>query len=805
MSETTDDNEAFWKKRGLSAFREQYLDYREGFRDVPPSLDNLNDEERRKAQQWIASIITARGIDPSLARPPTVDLMDLMKKTIQLDASQQRAYDKIQEWLKHRPKQTLSVGGYAGTGKALAFDQPVQTPEGPRPIADLKVGDFVLGENGRPTRVTGVFPQGRRQAYRVTFRDRSSIECDIEHLWHAWTQKLRSKKRPPKTLTLKEIVKKGLRFPSGCYRFCIPLCKPVRYSRKKLPVHPYLLGLLIGDGTNLGRTPTLCTPDSDRQLVHWAQELLFEGMEVRENRSPSCPQYRFVDPTQRGNRLTTKFRRLNLDVLSPERFIPEVFLLGDEEQRWAVLRGLMDTDGSCCKNRTSFSTMSPRLAKDIVRLVQSLGGTAIPQQQNRGEWHVNIKTFKCPFQLLRKANRWRPSTKNPPSRYIIDVQRTRVCKHICIKVAASDGLFLAKDFIVTHNTTLISKLIEPGVTVIAYTGKAVNVLKTKGIKAFTFHQLLYEYRGNVKGQPIFTRKEGTLDASLVIVDEASMVSTKLAMDLLSHGIPVLWIGDHGQLEPVGGGSTNYVRNPEILLETIHRQAHGSPIIDFAHHVREGNDPFRYESNDVVRVLEEGDDVVEDMVPDVVLVGTNHRRLKLNAMMRKNPELPEPGEPLVILKNNYHYGVFNGQIVKVVDVLDVTETRLQLVVHDGTREIEASFWADQFGAMELTEDPRAKHHLLADFGYALTAHKSQGSEWDYVLVYEGEPKGPRWQYTAATRAAKKLIYVPAGKDWTKVKSPGVHKMRLREKAKPMPKFAVSGLELLKQRVKKGGET
>ena len=468
MSETTDDNEAFWKKRGLSAFREQYLDYREGFRDVPPSLDNLNDEERRKAQQWIASITTARGIDPSLSRPPTVDLM---KKTIQLDASQQRAYDKIQEWLKYRPKQTLSVGGLAGSGKS----------------------------------------------------------------------------------------------------------------------------------------------------------------------------------------------------------------------------------------------------------------------------------------------------------------------------------------------TLISKLIGPGVTVIAYTGKAVNVLKTKGIQAFTFHQLLYEYKGSVKGQPIFTRKEGTLDASLVIVDEASMVSTTLAMDLLSHGIPVLWVGDHGQLEPVGGGSTNYVRNPEILLETIHRQAAGSPIIDFAHHVREENDPFRYESNDVVRVLEEGDDVVDDMVPDVVLVGTNPRRLKLNDMMRKNPELPEPGEPLVILKNNYHYGVFNGQIVRVVDVLDVTETRLELVVHDGTREIEASFWADQFGAMELTDDPRAKHHLLADFGYALTVHKSQGSEWDRVLIYEGEPKGPRWQYTAATRAAKELIYVPAGKDWTKSKSPGVHKMRLREKAKPAPKFAVSGLELLKQRVKKGGET
>jgi exodeoxyribonuclease V len=351
-------------------------------------------------------------------------------------------------------------------------------------------------------------------------------------------------------------------------------------------------------------------------------------------------------------------------------------------------------------------------------------------------------------------------------------------------------------------SVLISKLIGDNILVAAFTGKAVNVLRKKGIKnAVTLHQLLYHYKGNIGGQPIFERKESEAfhDVELIIVDEASMVSSRLAVDLLSHGIPILWVGDHGQLEPVGGGSTNYVRYPDLLLETIHRQKEGSSILDFAHHVRQGGNPFQFESTDEVKIFEEDTQDIGDEKPDIVLVGTNLRRVNLNEKMRLG-EIPQAGEPLVILKNNYQYGLFNGTVVKVIDVIDITDNNYVLKIDDDTRQLEVPFWKDQFGSMELAEDRRAKHSVLADYGYAITCHKSQGSEYDHVIVYESEPKDPRWQYTAATRAARKLVYIPAGKDWSKSSTLNIRRRSSPQQKVTQPKIEVSGIELLKQRVR-----
>lgn len=706
--------------------------------------------------------------------------------TIELSPDQQEALDTVLRWLD-QPQQVMTFGGLAGTGKALAHDQEVQTLEGPRPIADLRVGDFVLGKDGLPTKVVGVFPQGRRQAYRVIFRDGSSVECDEEHLW---TVRLQSK--PRWTLkTLKSIRQGGLKNSAG-YKYKIPLCGPVQYETKELPLDPYALGLFIGDGTSLGKTPTLCVPDVDRVLVSRAAEVVGAGIEVNENRAPNCPQHRFVDTTQRGNRLTSIFRELELDVLSPKRFIPEEYLLGDEQQRWALLRGLMDTDGSCLKNRTSFSTSSERLASDVVRLVQSLGGTAIKHAYTRSDgavdFQINVKTFRCPFALQRKAQHWRPSAKNPPSRYIVDIQPSRVCDHVCIKVDAADGLFLTKDFIVTHNTTLIKQLMAhvPYAEIVAFTGKAVSVLRAKGVyNAKTLHSLIYLPAGeDDEGDPIFKRR-AKIDAQLVIVDEASMINRRMHEDLEFLARKILYVGDHGQLEPIGY-DPGLMHDPFIRLEKIHRQAADSPILQFAYHLRQGGDPFdrnwakgkaaplrgRY-------VVGDHDDVIvshswpnDISTFDTVIVGFNGKRHYLNRMIREERGfeglLPKVGETLICLHNHRDFGIFNGMQV----VVEKCEQRNQEVaelhwIDEDNKKRHVPIYLPQLGTSEkFSRDEYLRTSFgLFDWGYSLTCHKAQGSEFDRVCVIETQHKGwdpARWRYTASTRAAKELYYVVEGR-------------------------------------------
>lgn len=404
----------------------------------------------------------------------------------------------------------------------------------------------------------------------------------------------------------------------------------------------------------------------------------------------------------------------------------------------------------------------------------------------------------------------------------------------------------------TGKTTLIRHIIDHfqtqgmAVSVAAFTGKAVHVLQGKGVPASTLHRLLYDYVGSEDGEPEFVPKPvGALeeDMDLVIVDEASMVSRDLADVLLEHQIPVLWVGDHGQLEPVGGGSISLVRQPEARLEHVHRQAETSGIIDFAHHLREENNPYAwvfecpgciggegvvcpvhgtdrqrdvqvFEPTEVERVLDEQDF-------DIVLVGRNAQRIEYNRRLRAlsgfDPDgSPQPGEPLVILRNNPRYGLFNGQIVTVVGIVQDDHPGYWTIAFrtDSGLVSEAPFWRSQFHDEEL--HGRAPFRaVLADYGYVITGHKAQGSEWDRVLVLE-DPLfcGPRWRYTAATRASKQLTYIPHSRNFVNAQARQglVGKMAKNRKklsarkaaapSRPLPSKLLRLREKMAQRTKEG---
>ena len=327
----------------------------------------------------------------------------------------------------------------------------------------------------------------------------------------------------------------------------------------------------------------------------------------------------------------------------------------------------------------------------------------------------------------------------------------------------------------TGKTTLIMQMCreDPECTVAAFTGKAVSVLRGKGvIRASTLHSVLYVPAGeNDDGDPIF-KAHGRPIRGLVIVDEASMINQRLHQDLERCADKILYVGDHGQLEPIGY-DPGLMRNPEIKLERIHRQAGNSQIIHFAHHLRLGGDPTFWNHSPEVSLTQPQD----FSQFDVILCGYNKTRLGFNDLVRyhrgysnvRSPEpggLPHVGETLICLQNNKHMGIFNGMqiVLKSVERTSENSARVGFTDADGL-DRTVSIYLPQLGSLTQHWKPEGMRDAYGyfDWGYALTTHKAQGSEWDNVCVVEqshGSWNMPRWRYTAATRAAKTLTYLKA---------------------------------------------
>lgn len=739
-----------------------------------------------------------------------------------LTKQQKQVHDSVLSWYQSwcssphdSGNEFLTIGGYAGTGKAHPIDTKIQTPNGPKEIGNLKIGDYVFGRNGKPIKVTGIFPQGIQQAYKITFRDNSFVEANEEHLWAVWTHKLRQERKPYKVITTREIMDVGIKFDCGIYRFSIPLCDPVEYQEKELPINPYLLGLLIGDGTSLGFSPTLSTKDVE--IIEYINEIKPSYITIVEDLSSNCPRYRLVDYKYRGNRLNKIFRTMNLDVNSVDRFLPEIYKYSSINQRYELLRGLMDSDGSCSKNRTSFSTNSEKLSNDIIELVQSLGGVAIKRAYNRHdkiniEYQINIKTLENPFKLKRKKEKWKFSSKNPPSRHIISIEKSRFVEQVCISVDADDNLYLADNYIVTHNTFLLARLRASlhqlkfiKVAFCTYTGKAASVLESKLIAAntiykqdtiSTIHRLMYEpvwgYDPSTRKKIIIKwRKSEHINADLIIIDEGSMVNKQIWDDLTSYGIPILVVGDHGQLPPVGDKFC-LLTKPDLTLTEVQRQALDSPIVNLSMLIRQnGYIPNKIFSPEVFKLswnhpkCKELFESVEFNTDTIALCGFNVTRQKLNKKIRDKlgfniPE-PHPSERVVCLRNNTYSKIANGQTGTVVWCLPREKNIYDMTIEmDGRNEYYSGLvHSIGFGAQtyddvfDAVKSETAKKALSGteymqidafDYGNVLSVHKSQGSEWERVVLFEQRSKHwdaeyfARWLYTGVTRAVSKLFVI-----------------------------------------------
>ena len=358
------------------------------------------------------------------------------------------------------------IGDQPGLGKQADVETPILTPVGWVRMGDLKVGDLVYSVDGWPTRVTGVFPQGIKPNYRITFRDGTTTNSGPEHLWTVASPLRRNRAKASNgrvkeytTKTLQELMDAGLTSsPDGGRvgaKWYIPLVEPVQFPTARLPIDPYILGVLIGDGAISNGAVLFSNPAQDSDIRAEVEHRLPAGYRMQVEDYTSCPRIRIISETRNHNQMHRDIVAMSLNVLSAEKFIPTAYMLGSVEQRLDLLRGLMDTDGSSGKNRITFHTISARLARDVAELVRSLGGVAIERWYDRShedkpaECQVNVKLAVNPFLTERKRANWRPQKIR---RYIHAAEYVGEREQVCIAVEHPSRLYVTENYIVTHNT-----------------------------------------------------------------------------------------------------------------------------------------------------------------------------------------------------------------------------------------------------------------------------------------------------------------------------------------------------------------
>ena len=388
--------------------------------------------------------------------------------------------------------------GGEGSGKAQPVDLVIPSPNGNVRFGDLKIGSYVFDRKGVPTKVTGIFPQGELNNYKVTFTDGRETFCNDDHLWTVYTSKNNFIAK-----TLRQIIDSGFKSKhntmSGVYnlKFQIPINMPALYKKKKLPIDPYVLGAFIGDGCCRQKYLTISSETSF--IPNKIAEIL--NIYVKKY---SDKNFNWFFCTRDGKLIkTSDFFPEELSITgkySYEKTVPNAYLESSIEDRMLLLMGLLDTDGSVDKKgRVSFSTTSIKLKDSIQALIRSLGMISSVRFDNRSEKYtsgvafdigiraksdVKKKLFSLPKHVevistyidnLKNTCK----TNNCDRISIKDIEYIGKCEMMCIVVDNDESLYLTNDYIVTHNSTLMRNLQkEFGSVGVKYTNDPNSELET---------------------------------------------------------------------------------------------------------------------------------------------------------------------------------------------------------------------------------------------------------------------------------------------------------------------------------------
>ena len=376
------------------------------------------------------------------------------------------------------PGEMAMVVAKSGSGKAQPYSTPTPTPKGIVPFGSLKVGDYVYNRLGKPVKVTDIFEKGNLDVYEIKTADGRRVLANDDHLFSYWTKNA-VKGRYLVTKSVREMMDTGLirKLKSGqkCYRYSIPVSSAVEYPEQKLPLSPYTVGAYIGDGSLVGRFAYMSA--SEDKLTVLDRIVKENGWLCYKHNSQNNYTYTFKNAE--GHIVKPNIFPVELQDYAGNKRIPEAYLQGSIEQRYALAQGLFDTDG-CAHIRAEsntikvdYSTTSPGLVTDIVNLMRSLGFKASTSAQDRRggihksiEYSINVNgtmamlkrlfTTKAKSSVFAKA---KPIETYHDSTRIVSIKKLGYQEPMrCILVDDPEHLYVTQDYVVTHNTTVLVNL-----------------------------------------------------------------------------------------------------------------------------------------------------------------------------------------------------------------------------------------------------------------------------------------------------------------------------------------------------------
>ena len=374
----------------------------------------------------------------------------------------------------------LFCGG-AGTGKCLPLNSDIMTLTGYKKMKDIQLGDSLIDGLGKECKVIGIYPQGIQPVYKVTFSDRTSTLCSLDHIWRVgWYSNKQATVRWD-DLTLKEIMKRGLKKKNNTsgWKFRIPIPK-INCWNNSVPIDPYLLGVLLGDG-DLGSSSNIKVSLYEKDIFNKIKIILNNlgyDLHLCDNNKSEIKDYSIVCSTETKG-FINYINNLDIRCRSIEKHIPQEYLFTTFENRIKLLQGLFDTDGYIdSHNNFIFTTSSPKLSEDFAFLVRSLGGTDTIVEKPSGYKH-NGYYIQChnhfnhyikfdndfEFCTSIKHKKRIKNKQNAPLRRIINIEYVGEEECQCIAVDSLDSTYMTNDLIVTHNTTsarIIANLINNG-------------------------------------------------------------------------------------------------------------------------------------------------------------------------------------------------------------------------------------------------------------------------------------------------------------------------------------------------------
>lgn len=367
-------------------------------------------------------------------------------------------------------------------GYEQPYSELVATPNGFVQMGSLKVGDEIWNPDGKTTKVLEIYEQGFKDVYKLTLADGRSVRCGADHLWEVICANNHFKHKVSTTHDLlnsglyNQCTVKGKRY--NTYKYYLPAIEPLQYSQKQQNIPAYVFGALLGDGALTKRTPKISS--IDQEILDRIQYLLGDGFEFKYDPTTTC-EYRIIDKErfmhkdefkngQYGvNRLHRWIDELGLCVSCAYKFIPDQYKYGSIEQRYELIRGLMDTDGYISKDGgMSFVNTSKQLIDDFVEVLRSLGILCSVSKRAPGKGGVHngraifgtkfsyvvyIKGNPDIFHLSRKRNRIRKNRKFSNNVAITNIEYLgEQEKQRCIFVSNENHLYLTRDYIPTHNS-----------------------------------------------------------------------------------------------------------------------------------------------------------------------------------------------------------------------------------------------------------------------------------------------------------------------------------------------------------------